>query len=222
MDNGISAFLFDNQAHGDDTYMIRELDSQSVLDVVLDGVSMGKGSVASQLTVEKLKKCHIKNKEDVIKCFVEANEELYDQTNGYSLTTLTACLKIGNQLTVINSGDSPAFLIRNNQMTELTVLDKIPGELVSLTNAVGIGPEFAYHLKQIQLKPEDKFILVTDGISDNVYPEELLDISKAKTPEKAITALQKLMSEKQNTNQGREDRFGRFKPDDMTGIVRYF
>lgn len=222
MKNGSSAYLYNNQAHGDDTYLIRELGPESVLDAVLDGVSMGKGSTASQMTVKVLEEGKGRSDEDILTILKNVNETLYRETDGISLTTITACLKIGDQLFVINSGDSPAFLIRDNKITELTVLDKIPGDLVSLTSAVGIGSEFACHVKQIQLKAGDKLILVTDGISDNVYPEELLDISKAKTPEKAINNLTNLMSDKQQSDEGRKDRFGHFKLDDMTGIVRYF
>lgn len=222
MNNGRSAYLFSNNEHGDDAYLIQELGKESVLDAVLDGVSTGKGSVASQLTVEKLKNCKIKSLEDITKCLETANKELFKETQAYSLTTLTACLKIGNQLYSINTGDSPAYLVRNGKMDELTMMDKLPGDLVTITNAVGIGPEFAYHTKKIQLKPGDKLILITDGISDNCYPEEIEAVMKEETSDQAIETLKQLVQQKQNSNKGREDRFGHFKPDDATAIIRYF
>lgn len=222
MKNGSSAYLYNNQAHGDDTYLIRELGPESVLDAVLDGVSTGKGSVASQLTIKALKEASIKSSNDIIGVLRSVNEALYRETNGFSLATAALAFKQGGQLTLINVGDSPAYLIRDGKIEELTVMDKVSGDLVTITNAVGIGPTFDYHTKQIQLKSDDKLILVSDGISDNVTPEELLNIVKVKAPKQAIDQLTNLLSEKQAANQGRKDRFGHFKPDDMTGIVRYF
>lgn len=222
MKNGLVASYHNNQAHGDDAYLILEPGNDAVLDMILDGVSTGKGSAASGLMVETLQKATIKSVEDIATILKNVNKALWRKTSGFSLTTVTIGFKVGDQLNILNSGDSPAFLIRNGKIEELTVLDKVPGDLVTITNAVGIGQDFDFHLKKIQLKTGDKLILVTDGISDNVYPEELLDVCKEQTPEKAISALKRLTENRQVQNKGREDRFGHFKDDDLTAIIRYF
>ena len=121
-----------------------------------------------------------------------------------------------------NVGDSPAYLIRNGRIIELTTMDKISGDLLGVTNSVGNGARFSYHTNQISLEPKDKLVLVTDGISDNIYPQEIIDIViNEKTPQNAINRLWELLKKKRFSKQGRDDFFGDFKYDDTTAIIRY-
>ena len=222
MENGIHAQYFNNTYHGDDAYLTRVLNPTSVLDAVFDGVSTGIGSKASQLMVEKLKSKEILNLGDIVELLKEANDELFKATNGVSLTTATIALKIDNQLCVLNVGDSPAYLLRYGGITELTTLDKGKNPEI-ITHAVGEGKEFSYHINKVFLQPNDKLVLVTDGISDNIHPQEIAEIVyKENTPNGVVDKLDQLLKKKRASNSGRDDVFGRYKNDDTTSIIRYF
>ena len=222
MTNGTHAHYFDNRAHGDDAVLSRELNSDSVLDVVLDGVSTGVGSRASNLTIDKLNNGRVRNINDIVRLLQEANDELYDATRGVSLTTATTALKVGDQLYVVNVGDSPGYIVRNGKIIDLTTMDKVPNNPAVVTNVVGFGPDFDVHTKQLGLESYDKLVLVTDGVSDNLYPEEIARIVEhEKTPELAASALERLLNERLSSNKGREDVFGTFKSDDRAAVIRY-
>ena len=219
MKNGTYAVYFNNAPHGDDALLSREISSSIVLDVVLDGVSNEQGSIASKLAVEKIKNGHIKNHDDILLLLQDANKEL----TGISCTTVTATLKVGNHVWAINSGDSPAYLIRGKDSTELTTLDKSPYSLAAITNCVGIGADFSCHVKEIEIQPGDKLVLLTDGISDNLYVEEIVEVViGSNTPQETTSGIEKLLAKKKKENKGRTDMFGFFKNDDATAIVRYF
>ena len=94
MKNGLVASYHNNQAHGDDGYLILEPSNDAVLDMVLDGVSTGKGSAASGLMVETLQKATIKSVEDIATILKKVNEALWQETSGFSLTTATIALKM--------------------------------------------------------------------------------------------------------------------------------
>ena len=222
MNNEVYAHFIDNSSHGDDALLTRELGPDSFLDVVLDGVSMGDGGHASRLTKEKLESGNISSLSDVIQLLSESNDELYQTTHGYSLTTSTAALKLGNILYVANVGDSPGYLLREGEIIELATMDK-GARVNEITNAVGISPSFSCHTYEIELKPNDKVVLVTDGISDNLYEDEIArTVSNEGTPQEAVYALENLLREKKNSNTGRHDFFESFKDDDATAIIRYF
>ncbi|MBI2172591.1 MAG: SpoIIE family protein phosphatase [Candidatus Aenigmarchaeota archaeon] len=223
MYNGRCAHYFDNRRHGDDAWLVREFGPYSVLDAVFDGISTAQGSTASSLTSRKLAEANIATPDDVIRVLEEANDELYERYHGCSSTTATVSVKTGSRLYMINIGDSPAFIVRNGIAGEVTTLDKESAESPAyVTNYVG-RREFMYHMTQMDLTGGDRLLVMTDGISDNVYPAEIMDIFHGcRTPLGTIRKLRKLMSHKRSTDAGRDDVYGRFKEDDVTAIVRYF
>lgn len=221
MENGRYAHYINNESHGDDIILTRVLSKYSVLDAVLDGVSMGNGKRGSQLTAEKLKRGVIENQVHLGEIVREANKELsYSATIGE--TTLTATLKIGNKLYVLNTGDSPAYLLRDKKVIELATLDKVHFHPAMITMCVGMGDKFNYHSKQIDLQAGDKLILLTDGITDNIYVPEIVEIMGERTPKIVVKSLERLMNRKRSSNRGRQDVFNIFKNDDASAIVRFF
>ena len=154
----------------------------------------------------------------------QVNGLLFQSGQGRNLlTTVSAALKLGDQLHLIQAGDSPAYLIRGGEIQELTTIVKsslLPG---LSGGAVGQTERFKYHHVQISLEPGDRLILTTDGLVHNVFPEEVAEIVRAApSPEEAVSALQQLVDEKRRLRTGREDAYGTFREDDRTAILRYF
>ena len=223
MNNGAAASFHDNSAHGEDTFLIRELTTTASLDGVLDGVSHCGGGYASGFTLDTLQDAPITTLNDLLAVLELANNTLFQGGGGRNLlTTTSVALKLGDELHVINVGDSPVYLIRGGEARELSTNVK-PGTLPGLlTEALGVHESFTYEYRQEILRPQDILILATDGLTNNVFPEELAAIvSKAASPDEAVAALKELVGEKQRLHIGREDSYGTFREDDRTAIIRY-
>lgn len=225
MENGTHAVYFNNSKHGDDNYLTKVLSPHSILYAVFDGVSSGgKGGMASTLTKHRLRDAvRIEKPEDVERLLGRANDTLSKKFDGRVLTTATVALKVGDQFYLINVGDSPAYLFRDGSAEELATLDKDPYSLVGITQSVGDGSELTYHRKQTTLKPGDRLVLATDGVTDNIYPNEFYEhvIKDAGSPGEAVSRLERLLKEKRRKNEGREDFFKEFKNDDQTAIIQF-
>jgi len=222
MKNGTAALFQDNSAHGEDSQVSKELTHTSCLDAVLDGVSRCEGAYASGFTAQMLQDAPIESLEDVISALEQANEVLFQGGKGRNLlTTVSIALKIDDRLHVLNAGDSPIYLIRDGEIRELTTIVKSGMFTSATTNAVGLHEGFAYESGLEVLQPQDWLILATDGLPNNILPQELLAIVEgAPSPDSVVAALRALVSEKRRLNRGRDDTFGTFREDDQTAIIR--
>ena len=224
MDNGAVASLHDNSAHGEDAFLMRKLSDTASLDVVLDGLTHCEGAYASGFTVQLLQEAPIESLNDLTDAIEVANDTLFRSGRGRNLlTTISVGLKTGDQLHVINSGDSPVYLIRGNEVRELTNIVKSCVFPSVVSEAVGLQGKFIYQYKKLTIQPHDRLILATDGLIDNIFPEEIMDIVRqVTTPQEAVAALQELVNEKRRLHKGRQDSYGTFREDDLTCIIRYF
>ncbi len=206
MDNGTYAHFTgktrDTRKWNQDSWLSRELNSSSVLDAVLDGNHVGH---ASKIARKKLEEQPIGSVEEVIKQLCSAHDEILQKYRGFSGTTATIAFKINNDLYVINIGDSPAYLIRDGKHIELTVGHRKADDPAQLTGALGHDKSFLYvienySLEQLMknkryiqvthsvLQSQDRLVLLTDGVSDNINPEEIAEIvSSQQTPRKAVS-----------------------------------
>ena len=222
--NGIAASFHDNSVHGEDTFLIRELGGNAAMDAVLDGVSQCEGGYASAFTAQVLQEATISGLDDLLDTLEQANGILFQTGRGRNiLTTVSVALKLEHELHVVNSGDSPVYLIRGGEVRELTTIVK-SGLLPGLSSgAVGLHEKLGYHHTKLTLEPSDRIVLSTDGLINNIHPEELLDIvQSAASPDEAVAALEGLVVEKRRLHIGREDSYGTFRVDDQTAVVRYF
>ena len=199
MSNYVVDSFQDNSAHGEDAFLIRELSVTDSLDVVLDGVTQCEGGYASNFMVGVLQDASIESLSDLIDAIEQVNGILFQSGKGRNLlTTVSAALKMGDELHVINVGDSPVYLIRDGEIAELTTISKsniFPGRVNS---AVGINASLIYEYKVVTLRPHDRLILTTDGLMNNVFPEELLGIvGGAASPREAISAIRERQREAQ-------------------------
>ncbi|ODQ66813.1 protein serine/threonine phosphatase 2C [Nadsonia fulvescens var. elongata DSM 6958] len=112
-----------------------------------------------------------------------AMDQSFDETNyvmenfGYmgSSTLLLAYLRL-RKLQIMNIGDSRLWVIRDGQFIHTNEVQhtSAPGQIG--TNS-SIYPSDKAEISIIDIQPGDIVILMTDGISDNLWPEDILSIT---------------------------------------------
>ena len=128
-------------------------------------------------------------------------------------TTLTAVVIRGEDLVVAHVGDSRAYLIRNNDIRQLTrdhswVADALRAGTISveearnhpnrhiLTRALGSEPEVQVDVVPEKLRPDDRVLLCSDGLTNLVGDGEILQKVQKQGPLKAPDALIDLANER--------------------------
>ena len=105
----------DNSAHGEDSFLTKDLGNGEFLDVVLDGVTGHGGEQASTELKEALEAGELNNSADVVRLLTEINADFYSVGSGrFLLTTVSAVLGRGDNLQIVSAGDSPVFLINKD------------------------------------------------------------------------------------------------------------
>jgi serine/threonine protein phosphatase PrpC len=220
--NGYAAVFQDNSYHGEDAYITRELSRHIAIDAVFDGATGRGGADASGYASKTLQEATVDTVDGLTTLLDMTNQRLYQRGRGrFFLTTASVTLKIGSTLHVLNVGDSPVFLIRGHDIIPLTGTAK-GATFLGIANALGRHEKLAYKATSISLEAEDRLVLATDGLIENVAPSELVAlIAAAPSPEQAVVALRQLLGEKKQGNKGRADDSSGFRRDDATAIIRY-
>ena len=218
------ATLQDNSTHGDDNFLIRDLGNNRFLDVVMDGVTGHGGDEASRTLKEALEQATISSMDDVEDVLRDVNEEFFQVGGGrFLLTTVSAALFLGERLQVLGAGDSPVFLVGPDSFEQLA--GRVGGFLhVGVARAIGAGPELSnLGRNEVQLDADSRLILATDGLTDNVLTDDLLQmIREAPTPEKAAEKINGVIETYLSEGRMPEQLGRRFRHDDRTGIFRFF
>ncbi|MDA1129477.1 MAG: SpoIIE family protein phosphatase [Chloroflexi bacterium] len=214
----------DNSAHGEDSFLTKDLGDGEFLDVVLDGVTGHGGAQASTELKEALDGGVLNNPEDVVKLLSEMNADFFSVGAGrFLLTTVSAVLGRGDKLQIISAGDSPVFLIKKDGYQKLS--GHAGGFLhVGVARAIGASEQLGAPA-QVEITPSlgDRILLATDGITDNMTIEELADaVRNAATPEEAAAAIEATIKERLQEGRVPETIGVRFRYDDRTGIIRFF
>ena len=218
------ATLQDNSIHGDDSYLIRNLAGNAFLDVVMDGVTGHGGQEASQTLKEALAEASVGSLDDVEEVLRDINDEFFRVGGGrFLLTTVSAALFMDGRLQVIGAGDSPVFLVGPDSFQQLA--GRIGGFLhVGVARAIGADRELSNLAHaEVQVEPGTRLVLATDGLTDNMLIEELMDlVRRAGSPDEAAEQINSTIEEL--LQQGRlPERLGRrFRHDDRTAIFRFF
>lgn len=144
---------------------------------------------------------------------LEANQRIVRTGGGGKMGTTAVMLYLnGDSYCLCNIGDSPAFLLRDRMMknisrehTHRAVYERIngpaePGKKFPLTQYLGIpGDEMLIepHTCGGSLRCGDMFLLCSDGVTDMLTREEILEVLlKAASPAKAVEALMESAMEK--------------------------
>ena len=217
------ATLHDNSAHGEDSYLVRDLGGGNFLDAVLDGVTGHGGDEASGSVADALNRAAIAGPDDIVAVLEEQNADFYQVGGGrFLLTTASAALYLDGRLHIVAVGDSPIYVIRPDDYEQYSGRT---GGLIRLGVSKAIGAEAALSVfrAEVELTPADRLVCCTDGVSDNLLGNELMEIVRgAADADEASERVKALVN--RHIEQGRDIRFrgGRFRHDDETAIFRFF
>src|SRR5919109_1624658 len=174
--NGSAAVFQDNSYHGEDAYVIRELDRHLALDAVFDGATGRGGAEASGYAAGVLREATVETFGALTALIDVANQRLFQRGRGrFFLTTASLALKIGSTLHVLNVGDSPVFLIRGHDSVPLMGTAQ-GATFLGIANALGRHQKLSYKTTNISIEAGDRVVLATDGLIDNVALSELVAV----------------------------------------------
>lgn len=162
----------------------------TVLNYLHDKLSDIKNSENDEETGFSQESVHIR---EAIK---QANETIYDAASRHSEysgmgTTIVTGLFHDNRLTIAHVGDSRIYRIRNGTLERMTSDHNLLQELVDrgfysqeeaetslsknlVTRALGIERSVAVDITEIDVIPNDLFILCSDGLHDMVDDDDIL------------------------------------------------
>lgn len=190
-----------------DAYQTESLDKNTLLCVVCDGMGGAKsGNVASTLAADvftqEVKRSWTPDMDDerldqMLQGAVKlANFTVFDQAQQFEEfrgmgTTLVALLIQGKKATIINVGDSRAYLIDSSGITQVTTDHSVVqmmvarGELTPekakhypgkhlITRAIGTEAQVACDIFHRKVEKGASFLLCTDGLSNLMDDQEIL------------------------------------------------
>lgn len=166
---------------------------------VADGMGGAQaGEVASRLAAESVREQtlgDLSSPEQTVELIREANRRVYAyssenaSTRGMG-TTMTVALVEGSVVTIGHVGDSRAYLLRDDQLTQLTQDHSLVAELVRsgrlspkeaeshprrsvITRALGTDSDVEVDVFSIRAQNGDLFLLCSDGLTSMVADEEI-------------------------------------------------
>jgi protein phosphatase len=203
------------------------LDDRVGLYVVADGMGGHKaGEVASRIVVETLrdsltapgnpaedgpKDASLSPAAGRLMAAIHlANREVYQTARGDSAlhgmgSTVSAVFLINGTIIGANVGDSPIYLIHQDQIEEISVPHTLAAQQAAagmdttealgsathhiLTQAVGVGEAVSPHICEVQGFPGDILVIGSDGLTNKVSKEEILKAARSMTPDAACRYL---------------------------------
>lgn len=193
---------------------------------VADGMGgHSAGEVASQVAIDALRAAF--NGDPTIDGLVDAVRRANDavlakadddpELNGMG-TTLTAVALVpgadGEELVVVNVGDSRTYLLRHGELNQLTEDDSLVGQLVRdgridrhearrhpqrniVTKALGLDGRLDVDPLQLIPVEGERLLLCSDGLSDEVDEDEIASILRQNSdPQSAARALVEMANER--------------------------
>jgi len=182
--------------HNEDAYVF-----EPPLFAIADGMGGAQaGEVASRLAAAALKESGVAEggERRIVDLVQEANRRVYDRsstdpnTSGMG-TTITVALVEDGQVAFGHVGDSRAYLIRDGTMEQVTEDHSLVNELLKsgklspeeaeshpqksvITRALGTDPDVDVDTFTIDAVTGDVFLLCSDGLTDMVDEETILDL----------------------------------------------
>ena len=190
-----------------DSYQIEQLDKHTVLCVICDGMGGAKsGNVASSLAVDVFTQ-EVKRSwnpdmdrerlDQILSGAVKlANFTVYDQAQQFEEftgmgTTLVAVLIHGKQATFVNVGDSRAYCVDRDGISQVTTDHSLVQMMISrgeitreqarnypgknlITRAIGTETVTVCDIFHKRMEKGDCVLLCTDGLSNMIDDQEIL------------------------------------------------
>ncbi|HET9015948.1 MAG TPA: Stp1/IreP family PP2C-type Ser/Thr phosphatase [Thermomicrobiaceae bacterium] len=190
-----------------------------VLLAVADGMGgYQRGEVASRLAIDTLQELFYQSPiprtetpTRLKQAFRQANDRIFEDGSASGEanmmgTTLVAAVIRGHDLTIANVGDSRAYLVRANRLTQISQDHSLVAEQVAagtmteqearesqhrniITRALGHRQRVDVDVFEIRLLPDDRLILSSDGLHDYLDEGEMVAVSMQVPPEKAAQEL---------------------------------
>lgn len=179
--------------------------------VLADGVGgLSGGDLASQYAVSTIISSYYDQAdgeppERLARAIAEANAMIFAEGQGQDrpaimATTVVAAVLRGDELIIGSVGDSPAFLMRDADVRQLTldhtaeVLQRDPaspaeGESHKLARALGSLPSVKVDIISGRVRPRDHVVLCSDGLTRYVSPREIEQTVATLSPERAVDTL---------------------------------
>jgi serine/threonine protein phosphatase PrpC len=127
-------------------------------------------------------------------------------------STISAVYFSDDTLIAANVGDSHIYLIHNGKIDLISVVHNVITEQSAinperaqrmgkqfqhmLTRAMGVEENVKPDISEIQIFKDDMLIVCSDGLTDNVAAEEILDVSRLEQPEKICHYLVKMANDR--------------------------
>lgn len=166
---------------------------------VADGMGGAQaGEVASRLAAESLRereRGELSALEQTVELIREANRRVYAYSSENASargmgTTMTVALVDGNRVAIGHVGDSRAYLLRDEQLTQLTQDHSLVAELVRsgrlspedaeshprrsvITRALGTDSEVEVDVFSLKAQDRDLYLLCSDGLTSMVADAEI-------------------------------------------------
>lgn len=196
---------------------------------VADGMGgHADGEVASSLAIQTLKDAFTGAPQPdaalaLTQAYRRANEAIYEAGTTPEArpgTTLVSAVVRGKYVTIANVGDSRAYLMRANQLTQITQDHSVLAEQVAageleagdarkspqrnmLTAALGTEPKLEKRLPaiyEVTLLPEDRLLLCSDGFYDVLQSDDYLQLMSGDDAQSSAAALTELATQRRTTD----------------------
>jgi len=191
---------------------------------VADGMGgHAAGQIASELALKTVINSYYGDvtgdlDEALIRAVRQANSLIHDaaraivERSGMG-TTLTGAIVWGDELHIIQVGDSRAYLVRDGETRQITedhswVCEQVKlGALTEeeaqyspfrnvITRSLGASPDIAPDIYVEKLREGDVVVLCTDGLHGNVSPEEIVRAVEGNGPSQTAKELADLANER--------------------------
>jgi len=182
------------------------------------------GEIAARTAIETLEAEFARkpSAEGLAAAIHDANKAVWERgredadLRGMGTTMIAAALVAtdeGDRLVLANVGDSRAYRLHGHDLVQLTTDHSVAEELVArgelseeeaavhphrhiLTRALGVQPEVAVDVWQLVPEEGDRFLLCSDGLTNEVLPEEITDVlSETRDPREAAETLVRMANQ---------------------------
>lgn len=218
--------------NNEDNFIVEESDRYSLY-AVADGMGGHKaGEVASSIAIEAIRDIFIKSSSNeefkapsfIIESIEAANKKVREEAlckeecsgMGTTITMAVVDLKL-NIVYIANVGDSRAYLIKDNEIIQITEDHTYVHELLKdgritieeakhhpkrnvITRAVGSEEYVQADIFEIELSNNDVILLCTDGLTTHLTDEEILGIVREYGCEESVQRLIKLANDNGGTD----------------------
>lgn len=176
-------------------------DGEGKFFAVFDGMGGGQfGEIASYTVAARAKEflerpgsiCSLDVSQSVSELCLECNDAVYDESQNRNVnnmgSTLVGCYFYAGHVWTCNVGDSRCFRMRDGELEQVSV-DHTDAQTMKLNGITGRKPYITQYLgidrREIKIKPSvsraglrdgDIYLICSDGLTDMVVPEKILEI----------------------------------------------